>query len=151
MPDRSLLDDDSWARPRRVASRKAIIVASLLAMSCVGLLSFAFGVNVGKSQAPATNGGFGGFGGANGGFGRSGSGNPAAATPVVAGTANGATATVVGGDAATSTTAAPDPGLGGLLPGLTPAAPAAPGSTPESGSTPAPASPSSPTTSVAAP
>ncbi len=110
----SLAEDDSWAVPRPKAKRRSLVALGLLGASVVGLVSFAVGVNVGKSRTPVNaNGvtGRGGFGGTFGGGAISGGSGVSPTTP-------GATPAL---STSASTTTTVDPGLGGLLPGIAPA------------------------------
>lgn len=92
-------EDNSWALPRPKATTRQKVLAAALAAACLSLTSFVVGVNVGKTKAPATPGGFGRSGGVGAG---------ALPTP-------GRSATT---PAVSTTTTTVDPNLGGLLPGL---------------------------------
>ena len=79
-PSPVFVDDDSWAQPRDSAGRGWKLFAGVLAGLVLGLVIFGVGARYGRSNAPTSAAGRGGFGGLGaGGFGGAGTGAPTGA------------------------------------------------------------------------
>ncbi len=79
-PTPGFVDDDSWAQPRETAGRGWKLFAGVLTGLVLGLVIFGVGARYGRSNAPTSVPGRGGFGGLGaGGLGGVGTGAPAGA------------------------------------------------------------------------